>query len=132
MDVYDPVSRSKSVPVGRNPSSVVLNPAANMIYVANGADNPVSAIDAKTCIRWLKREQPNVSEAVEATSRIMKDGSRATEIIDRLRSLYKKSPPQRELVEVDETIREMLVLLRGEANRYSISMRTELSPLFPK
>jgi PAS domain S-box-containing protein len=95
---------------------------------------PIAAAmtNANTCIRWLKRDQPDVDEALEATSRIVKDGSRATEIIDRLRSLYEKSPPQRELVDVDEIVREMLVLLRGEANRYSISMRPELAPDLPK
>jgi len=73
-----------------------------------------------------------VDEALEATRRILKDWTRATEIIERPRSLYKKSPPQRELVDVDEIMREMLLLLRGEANRYSISMRTELAPDLPK
>src|ERR1700688_682150 len=102
--------------------------------VSHELKQPIAAAmtNAKTCIRWLKRDQPDVDEALQATSRIMKDGSRATEIIDRLRSLYKKSPPQRELVDVDEIVREMLVLLRGEANRYSISMRPELAPDLPK
>jgi signal transduction histidine kinase len=71
-----------------------------------------------------------VDEAPEATSRILKDGTRATEIIDRLRSLYKQSSPQRELVDINEIVREMLVLLRVEANRYSISTRTELAAAF--
>jgi PAS domain S-box-containing protein len=95
---------------------------------------PIAAaiMNANTCIRWLKRDQPAVDEALEATSRIVKDGTRATEIIDRLRSLYKKSPPQRELVDVNEIVHEMLVLLRGEANRYSISTRMELAPDLPK
>jgi len=62
----------------------------------------------------------------------VKDGTRATEIIDRLRSLYKKSPPKRELVDINEIVREMLLLLRGEATRYLISMRTELAPNLPK
>ena len=55
--------------------------------------------------------------ALEAASRIVKDGTRATEIIDRLRSLYKKSPPQRELVDVNEIVYEMLALLqeRGQS-----------------
>jgi ligand-binding sensor domain-containing protein/signal transduction histidine kinase len=88
--------------------------------------------NARTCMRWLKRDQPAVEEALEATNRIVKDGSRATEIIERLRSLYKKSPPQRELVDVNEIVHEMLVLLQGEANRYSIPMRTELAPDLPK
>jgi signal transduction histidine kinase len=102
--------------------------------VSHELKQPIAAAmtNAKTCIRWLKRDQPVVDEALEATMRIVKDGSRAIEIIDRLRSLYKKSPPQNELVDANEIIREMLVLLRGEANRYSISMRTELAPDLPK
>jgi PAS domain S-box-containing protein len=102
--------------------------------VSHELKQPIAAAmtNANTCMRWLKRDQPAVDKALEATSRIMKDGSRATEIIDRLRSLYKKSPPHRELVDVNEIVREMLVLLRGEANRYSISMRTELAPDLPK
>jgi signal transduction histidine kinase len=88
--------------------------------------------NAKTCIRWLKHDQPDVDEALEATSRIVNDGTRATEIIDRLRSLYKKSPPQRELVEVNEIIREMDELLRAEANQYAVSIRTDLAADLPK
>jgi PAS domain S-box-containing protein len=102
--------------------------------VSHELKQPIAAAitNAKTCMRWLKRDQPDVDEALEATSRIVKDGTRATEIIDRLRSLYKKSPPQRELIEVNEIVREMLLLLRGEATRYSISTRTELAPDLPK
>jgi PAS domain S-box-containing protein len=102
--------------------------------VSHELKQPIAAAmtNAKTCMRWLKRDQPAVDEAIEATSRIVKDGNRATEIIDRLRSLYKRSPPQRELVDVNEIVREMLLLLRGEANRYSISMRTELTLDLPK
>jgi signal transduction histidine kinase len=60
------------------------------------------------------------------------DGTRATEIIERLRSLYKMSPPQRELVEVNEIIREMGELLRPEANQYAVSIRTDLATDLPK
>jgi len=102
--------------------------------VSHELKQPITAAmtDAQTCIRWLKRDQPDVDEALEATMRIVKDGSRATEIIDRLRSLYKKSPPQREVVDVNEVVREMLALLRGEANRYSIVTRSELASDLPK
>jgi signal transduction histidine kinase len=57
----------------------------------------------------------------------VKDGTRAAEIINRIRLLFKKETPQRELLDVNEVIREMIVLLRTEANRYSISVRTELA-----
>jgi PAS domain S-box-containing protein len=102
--------------------------------VSHELKQPITAAitNAKTCLRWLKRDHPDVDEALEATSRIVKDGTHATEIIDRLRSLYKKSPPQRELVDVNEIVREMLMLLRVEANRYSISTRTDLAPDLPK
>ena len=61
--------------------------------VSHELKQPISAAmtNAKTCLRWLKREQPDVDEAIEATRRIVNDGSRATEIIGRLRSLYKKT-----------------------------------------
>jgi signal transduction histidine kinase len=96
---------------------------------------PIAAAitDAQTCLRWLTRKHPDVEEAREATMRTVKDGARAAEIIDRLRSFYKKGvPPERELVDVNEVIREMLVLLRSEANRYAISMRTELAAELPE
>ena len=95
---------------------------------------PITATvtNAKTSIRWLKREQPDLDEACEASARIVEDGKRAADIIDRLRSLYKKAPPQRELVDVNEVIREMVVLLRGEAHRYGVSIRTDLADGLPK
>ena len=102
--------------------------------VSHELKQPIAAAmtNAKTCMRWLKRDQPDVDEALEATSRIVNDGTRATEIIERLRSLYKKSPPQRELVEVNEIIREMGELLRAEADQYAVSIRTDLAADLPK
>ena len=96
---------------------------------------PIAAAitNANTCLRWLKRDQPDVEEAREATMRIVKDGNRAAEIINRLRSFYKKgSPPEREQVDVNDVVGEMLVLLRSEANQNSVSMCTELSSDLPK
>ncbi|MFZ0706983.1 MAG: two-component regulator propeller domain-containing protein [Candidatus Korobacteraceae bacterium] len=95
---------------------------------------PITATvtNAKTCRRWLQRDQPDLEEACEATDRIVEDGKRAADIIDRLRSLYKKAPPQRELVGVNEIVKEMIVLLRGEAHRYGVSIRTDLAADLPK
>jgi len=103
--------------------------------LAHELKQPITAaiVDANTSLRWLARDQPNVEEALEATKRTIKDGARAVEIIDRLRSFYKKgAPPERELVDVNELVREMFVLLRSETNRYSISMRTDLAAELPK
>ncbi|WP_051979120.1 two-component regulator propeller domain-containing protein [Edaphobacter aggregans] len=87
---------------------------------------------AQASLRWLNRDQPDLDEARRATAESVKDGVRAANIIDRLGSLYKKTPPQRESVDVDEIIGEMVLLLRGEANRYAISIRTNLAADLPK
>jgi signal transduction histidine kinase len=62
----------------------------------------------------------------------MKDVTRAAEIISRVRLLFKKGSPRRELVEVNEAIREMIVLLGSEATRYGISVRTDLAADLPQ
>jgi signal transduction histidine kinase len=82
---------------------------------------------ARACLRWLDRAEPDLQRARAAVVRIDKDGARASEIIDRLRALYKKTPPQRELVDVNEIIGEMAVLLRSEAYRFGVSIRTDLA-----
>jgi PAS domain S-box-containing protein len=95
---------------------------------------PIAAAitSANSCIEWLGHEPPNLDRARAAAARIDKYGNRAAEIIDRIRSLYKKSPPQRELVDVNGIIQEMLTLLKGEATRSSIAMGTDLSAELPK
>jgi signal transduction histidine kinase len=82
-------------------------------------------------LRWLTRDQPDLEKARAAASRVVKDAARAAEIMSRIRTLFKKEMSQRELVDVNEIIRGMIDLLRSEATRYSISMRTELSDDLP-
>jgi signal transduction histidine kinase len=73
-----------------------------------------------------------VAEAREAAWRIVKDVTLAADIIGRISSLFKKNALQRELVDVNELIGEMIVLLRSEANRYLISIGIELAEDLPK
>jgi PAS domain S-box-containing protein len=102
--------------------------------LAHEIKQPISAAltDARTCLRWLGRDVPDLPEACEAASRMVKDVTRAADIISRISVLFKKGALQRKLVDVNEVIREMIVLLRSEANRYSISIRTELAEDLPK
>src|ERR1700738_1150883 len=101
--------------------------------LAHEVNQPIAAAvtDANTCLRWLTRDQPDLEEARAGASRIVKYATRAADIISRIRLLFKKVSPQRELVDVNEVIREMTILLRNEASRYSISVRTELETDFP-
>jgi signal transduction histidine kinase len=73
-----------------------------------------------------------VAEAREATSRLNNDLTRASEIISRISSLFKKSAPKRELVDVNEVVEEMIALLRGEARAHSISVQRNLASDLPR
>src|SRR6202163_4044950 len=99
--------------------------------LAHEIKQPIAAAvtDANTCLRWLTRDDPE--EAREAALRVVKDATRAAEIISRIRLLFKKDTSQRELVDVSEIIREMIVLLRSETTRHSISVQTDLSADLP-
>src|ERR1700687_3896248 len=102
--------------------------------LAHEVNQPIAAAvtNANTCLRWLAGDNPNLEEARAAAMRIVKDGTRAAEIISRIRVLFQRGTPEWELVNVNEVIREMIVLLRVEATRYSISIRTELVADLPQ
>jgi C4-dicarboxylate-specific signal transduction histidine kinase len=102
--------------------------------LAHEVNQPIAAAvtNANTCLRWLTRDNPDVEEARAAAMRIVKDGTRAGEIIGRIRLLFKKGTPQRELLDINEVIREMTVLLRGESSRYDIVVGTDLAPGLPQ
>jgi PAS domain S-box-containing protein len=102
--------------------------------LAHEVNQPIAAAvtNANTCLRWLAADTPNVEEARAAATRIVKDGTRAAEIISRVRMLFKKGTSERELVDLNEVVREIVALLRSEATRYSISIRTQLAAEIPK
>ena len=102
--------------------------------LAHEIKQPISAAatNAKTCIRWLGRDEPDLPEAREAALRIVKDVTRASDIISRIRLLFKKGLSQREAVDINEIIQEMIALLRSEASRYSISIKHELTRDLPR
>jgi signal transduction histidine kinase len=102
--------------------------------LAHEINQPIAAAatDARTCLRWLAREQPDIGEARESAVRMVNAVTRAADIITRLRQLFKKGAPQTNLVDVSEVIQEMVVLLRSEASRHSVSILTELSDGLPR
>ena len=99
--------------------------------LAHEVNQPIAAAvtDANTCLRWLNRDHPDVEEARQAASRVVKDATRAAEIVSRTRLLFKKGTPQWELVDINAIIREMVALMRSEVTRHSISVRTELADI---
>jgi NO-binding membrane sensor protein with MHYT domain len=102
--------------------------------LAHEVSQPVSAavINGHACLRWLCGDTPNLEEARAAATRMVNDGTRAAEIISRIRLLFSKGAPQRELLDVNQVIREIIVLLRGELERHSISVRPDLAAGLPQ
>src|SRR6266481_6421682 len=102
--------------------------------LAHEVKQPIAAAstNASTCLRWLAGDTPNIEEARAAATRIIKDGQRAAEIISRVRLLFQNITPQQEPIDVNEIIREIIVLLRSEATRYNISVRAELAAGLPQ
>jgi C4-dicarboxylate-specific signal transduction histidine kinase len=87
--------------------------------LAHEVNQPISTAitDANTCLRCLSRDHPDVEEAREAATRMAKDATRAAEVASRIRLLFRKVTPQHELVDVNQVIREIIVLLRSAKQR---------------
>jgi C4-dicarboxylate-specific signal transduction histidine kinase len=102
--------------------------------LAHEVSQPIAAtiMDASTCLRWLSRDQPNLEQARAAAARIAQDGKRASEVVSRVRMLFKKGTVQRELVDLNEIIQEMVLLLHSEATQFAVSVRAELDANLPQ
>jgi PAS domain S-box-containing protein len=102
--------------------------------LAHEIRQPIAAsiTSANACLRWLARDPPDLERARAAAARIEQDGNRAADVINRLRSFYKKgTPPERGIVNLKEIIREMTALLRKETVRHSIKIHSELDEDIP-
>jgi PAS domain S-box-containing protein len=101
--------------------------------LAHEVNQPITgaSINAQSCLRYLKRDQPDLDGASQAASRMIRDVNRAADIISRVRLFFRKGTPTREPVDVNEVIREMVVLLSYEITQHSISVSTELAANLP-
>jgi len=102
--------------------------------LAHEVKQPIAATitSADTCLRWLSRDQPDLEKARAAAARTAQDGRHASEIINRVRLLFEKDTLQRELVDLNEIIREMKTLLHSEATQFGVFVRTELAADLPQ
>jgi C4-dicarboxylate-specific signal transduction histidine kinase len=104
--------------------------AASISYELN---QPVagSILNASLALHWLEHEPADLTTARGRTRQIIEGCTLASEIIDRLRSLYKKEPPKREPLAVNEIIGDMVELLRGQATRHAVSVHADLANDLP-
>jgi C4-dicarboxylate-specific signal transduction histidine kinase len=102
--------------------------------IAHEVNQPLAAIvtNGNACLRWLGGATPNLSEARQAVERIIKDSYRASQVIARIRSLVKKTPPRSDWIDLNEVIIEVLALAQNEARRHRVSLNRQLMENLPR
>ncbi|MGB8169699.1 MAG: PAS domain-containing protein [Chthoniobacteraceae bacterium] len=104
--------------------------------IAHEVNQPIAGVvlNGNACLRWLAREPTascNIIEARETIQRIIRDGTRAGEVIARIRALFKKTENAKAMLEINEVIREVIVLARSEMDKRRVALRLELAPDLP-
>ncbi|HSY83549.1 MAG TPA: PAS domain-containing sensor histidine kinase [Gemmatimonadaceae bacterium] len=101
--------------------------------LAHEIAQPITAMvtNASAALRWLGRDQPDLTGVSRSVKRIVEDGARANELIERVRSMYKKVPVRHEPSDMNDGIRDVLSLIQYEAERKSVSIRAVLTPNLP-
>jgi len=99
--------------------------------IAHELNQPLAAVvnNASACMRWLAAN--NIEEARQSAALIIADGHRAGEIISGIRALINKAPPQRDWLDINETIIEVIALARSEVQKNRVSLQTRLSSDIP-
>jgi PAS domain S-box-containing protein len=101
--------------------------------IAHEVNQPIAAAttNAQAALRWLDAQPPDLEEVRQALCRIVANASRAGDVIGRIRALIKKAPPQREALDINERILEVIALTRGEMAKIGVSLRTEFADGLP-
>jgi C4-dicarboxylate-specific signal transduction histidine kinase len=101
--------------------------------IAHEINQPLSAIvnNGGACLRWLAGEPPNLVEAREATEDIIREGRRAGEVITRIREFLRKTETEKVPMDINQTIRDVVVLMRNEAEGKRVTLEMDLATDLP-
>jgi C4-dicarboxylate-specific signal transduction histidine kinase len=101
--------------------------------IAHEVNQPLAGVvtSANAGLNWLAANPPNLSKAREALERVRRDGTRAGEVIARIRGLLKRTPPAKSLLSVNPIIRDVLALVAGELRANNIESAVALDPSLP-
>jgi signal transduction histidine kinase len=105
-----------------------------MASIAHEVNQPLAAIvtNGNACVRWLAGDPPNLEEVRQAVGRMIRDGHRASDVIQRIRALVQHTPPQQDWLDVNDMIQEVIALTRSEVHRQRISLQTQLAADLPR
>jgi C4-dicarboxylate-specific signal transduction histidine kinase len=100
--------------------------------IAHEINQPLGAMvnSANACVRWLAAQ--NLERAQQSAVRVVADGQRAGDIIGRVRALAKRTPPQKDWLDLNATIRDVLALARSEVHRHGVLVETHLAADVPR
>jgi PAS domain S-box-containing protein len=101
--------------------------------IAHEVNQPLTGVisSGNACLRWLAANPPNLEAARRSVERMIDDGNRAADVIRRIRDMVRKSPPRKDAFNINDTIMEVLALIRTELSRNDISPRAELANDLP-
>jgi signal transduction histidine kinase len=101
--------------------------------IAHEVNQPLLGIvsSASSCSRWLAAQPPNLQRAQRALERIMEAGTRASAVIDRVRTLVKREPLRAAPVDLNEIALDVIAMVRHELQRSGVSLKTRLAEELP-
>lgn len=101
--------------------------------IVHEISQPIAAavINGGAALRWLGSQPPNLAEVRQALGRILESGNRAIDVLGRIRGLMKREPPRKEGLEINKVILEIIELAKGEVEKNSVSVRTQLAESLP-
>jgi len=102
--------------------------------IAHEVNQPLAAIvmNANASLRWLDARLPDLGEVRKAVQAILGDAHRASQVVERIRTLVRRDAPDAKPLNVNELIEDTLALLRVELARNEISVQTELTAELPE
>jgi PAS domain S-box-containing protein len=101
--------------------------------IAHEVNQPLTGVitNGNACLRWLGRTPPDLDEAQEAVRRMIRDGSRASEVMARIRTLLRKAEPQKTWLAINDVIGEVIALAESEVRRNRVLLKTDLAADLP-
>ncbi len=102
--------------------------------IAHEINQPLAAVvaNANACFRWLANSTPNLDEARDAISRIVRDGNRASDVIRRIRALVQKGDTEKTLLDINEVIQEVVSLTHSEIQKSGVVLKMNLAASLPR
>jgi PAS domain S-box-containing protein len=102
--------------------------------IAHEVNQPLAAVvtNGNAGLRWLAAGSPNLDEAREALSRIIRDANRASDVIARVRTLTRKTTTEKVLLDINDAIEDVIAIVQGEMRRDGVTLRIKLARDLPR